>query len=71
MEKQFMLKHYKASFLARNLTTYQAIFRRKPTGQEIFSPSDFTWTVNLLRRMLIHLNMSLTGLKSNICWNTI
>ena len=59
-----------ASFWARNLTTYRVIFRIHPRSK-FFSLSDCTWTVTLLPRPSIHLNRSLTRLKSNLRWNTI
>ena len=59
-----------ASFWARHLTTYSVIFRI-PTRPKIFSFSDCTPTVTLFPRPSIHLNVSLTRLKSNLCWNTI
>ena len=42
-----------------------------PTRSKILSPSDCTRTVTLLPRPSIHLNKSLTSLKSDLCWNTI
>ena len=36
-----------------------------------FFLSDCTWAVILLPRPSVHLNKSLTRLKSNLCWNTI
>ena len=36
-----------------------------------FSLSDYNWAMALLPRSSIHLNRSLTRLKSNLCWNTI
>ena len=65
-----MLKHYKASFWAQNLTTYRVLSRIHP-GSKILSLSDCTRVVTLLPRSSIHLNKSLTRLKSNLCWNTI
>ena len=42
-----------------------------PPMSKIFSASDCSWTVTLLTRPSIHLNISLTRLKSDLCWNTI
>ena len=58
-----MLKHYIASFWARNLTTYKYFFRIPPRSK-IFSPSECTRTLTLLPRPSIHLNKSLTRLKA-------
>ena len=46
-------------------------FFRIPPRSKILSLSDCTRTVTLLPRPSIHLNKSLTRLKSNLCWNTI
>ena len=129
LKKQFMLKHYIASFWARNLTTYRVLFSYTTwvknsfslrllgqwhsslnpqfiwvspwlgwkaiyvetlyseflsakfdnvsstfflyhLGQKLFL-SQTTRTVTLLPRLSIHLNKSLTRLKSNLFWNTI
>ena len=59
-----MLKYYISSSLARNLTTYRVLFRTPPRSK-IISLSDCTWIVTLLPRPSIHLNKSLTRLKSN------
>ena len=45
-------------------------FRIHPRSK-FLSLSDCTWTVTLLPRPSIHLNKSLTRLKSNLRWNTI
>ena len=42
-----------------------------PPRSKILSLSDCIWTVKLLTRPSVHLNESLTRLKSNLCWNTI
>ena len=65
-----MLKHYITSFWVRNLTTYRVLFCIHPRSK-ILSSSDCTRRVTLLPRTSIHLNRSLTRLKSNLCWNTI
>ena len=70
VEKQFMLKHYLASFLERNLTPYRVLFCITPRSK-ILSLSDFSQTVTLIPRPSIHLKKSLTRLKNNLCWNTI
>ena len=46
------------------------LFRIHPSSKIRFF-SDFTRAVTLLPRPSIHLNKSLTRLKSNLCWNTI
>ena len=46
-------------------------FFRVPPRSKILSPSDCTLKVKLLPRPSIHLNKSLTRLKSDLCWNTI
>ena len=63
-----MLKHYIASFWAQNLTTYRVLFRIAPKSKNL-SPSDYSRTLTLLPRPSIHLNKSLTRLKSDLCWN--
>ena len=44
-------------------------FFRIPPSSKILSPSYCTWTVTLLSKPSIHLNKSLTRLKSDLCWN--
>ena len=57
-----------SEFWARNLTTYQVLFCIPPRSKN-FSPSHCTRTVKLLSKPSIHLNKSLTRLKSDLCWN--
>ena len=59
-----------ASFWARHLTTYSVIFRI-PTRSTIIFLSHCTRAVTLLPRLSNQMKMSLTRLKSNLCWNTV
>ena len=68
--KAIYVETLKARFWARKLTTHRVLFCIPPSSK-ILSPSDCTRTVTLLARPSIHLNKSLTTLKSDLCWNTI
>ena len=60
-----------SEFLSAKFDNVSSTFFRKPPRSKILSLSYCTRTVTLLPRLSIHLNKSLTTLKSNLCWNTI
>ena len=66
-----MLKHYIALFFGRELWQRIKYFFTTPPISKVLSPSDCIRAVTLLLRSSIHLNKSLTRLKSDLCWNTI
>ena len=58
-------------FFSAKFDTVSSTFFCITPKSKILSLSDFTQTVTLLPSPSILLNMSLTRLKSNLCWNTI
>ena len=58
-------------FLSAKFDSVSSTFFRIHPRSKILSLSDCSRTVTLLLRPSNHLNKSLTGLKSNLCWNTI
>ena len=59
-----------SAFLSAKFDNVSSTFFVYHLGQKFFL-SDCTRTVTLLARPSIHLNKSLTRLKSDLCWNTI
>ena len=66
-----MLKHYIERVFEREIWQRIKYFFRIPPRSKILSTSDCTRTATLLTRPSIHLNRSLTRLKSDLGWNTI
>ena len=60
-----------SEFFSAKFDNVASTFYRIPTRSKSLSPSDFTRTVTLLPRDSIHLNKSLTRLKSTLRWNII
>ena len=60
-----------SEFFSAKFDNVSSTFFRIPPRSKKFSLSDCTQTATLLPRPSIHLNKSLTRLKSNLCWNTI
>ena len=60
-----------SDFLSAKFDNVSSTFFCIPPRSKILSLPDCTWTLTLLSRPSIHLNKSLTRLKSNLCWNTI
>ena len=58
-----------SELLSAKFDNVSSTFFRIPPSSKIVSPSDCTRTVTLLPRPSIHLNKSLTRLKSDLCWN--
>ena len=55
--------------LSAKFDNVSSTFFRIPTRSKFLYPSDCTRTVKLLSKPSIHLNKSLTRLKSDLCWN--
>ena len=60
-----------SEFLSAKFDNVSSTFFCIPPSSKILSLSDCIRTVTLLLWRSIHLNKSLTRLKSNLCWNTI
>ena len=60
-----------SDFLSAKFDNVSSTFFCIPPRSKILSLPDCTRTLTLLSRPSIHLNKSLTRLKSNLCWNTI
>ena len=58
-------------FLSAKLDKVSSPFFCIHPGSKIVSVSDCNGAMTLLPRTSIHLNRSLTRLKSNLCWNTV
>ena len=82
LHPQFIWKRHWLGWKAKYFETlYSAFLRAKfdnvsiflciPSRSKILSLPDWTRAVTLLPRPSIHLNKSLTRLKSSLCWNTI